>query len=301
MSSKPATARARVLVCLAALLAPAAASSSALFTQGAGDVQSHVAGNAKESVVLLTDNAPAEETRPLATVWHTTTGERARTVVSWFERPGASSSRSAELNLVGLERLYEHLLQKDPAGTFELHRFELAARPGKTVGVKIGSTQGEVLRWIAGARQRAVADLRASGSALRPVAWSVATIEPAAASAGEKPDADRVSVRVVDATRRPIAGATLTAARGDHMLCSAQSDSRGLASCKLMDAHGHAAGVHDEEDHATPVIVTFGGVVTAQRIDLPTTRLFEPGPANGRGQLGKRQEGHAHHGHRPGR
>jgi hypothetical protein len=225
-------------------------------------------------VVLFTYAAAGEETRPLATAWHAKSGERGRISVTWFERPASSSLRAAELNLVGLERLYEYLLQQDPTVLYEMHRFSLDAKGAAT---KAGPTQADVLSAIAAARQRAVADLAAAGSKLKPVAWGVVSIEIIEPAAGREPDPEVVSVRVRDARGRPVAGSTFTASRGAHTVCSAKLDADGLSSCKLIDAHGHAPG-GDDDDDAAPLVVTFPGKVSAERIELPTTLLVERKP-----------------------
>jgi len=256
----------RLLFCTAALLSPVAASSSALFTKGAGEVRADTATAVTGVVTQFTHALPNGEKLVLGTV---TAGE-GRTWVEWFPRPGSSSPSSAQLDLIGLERLYEHVLQQDPT---RIYTFD-AVREGKA-NRQADRTQGEVLRDIALARGRAAAVV-ARGGSLKPIPWSIASMEVIKAGKTKtKPDPDFISVRVVDGGKRPIAGATLTASRGADMMCSARSDARGVASCKLRDTHGHGEGTHDEDDG--PTIVTFAGSVSAERIELPTTFRI-PGP-----------------------
>jgi hypothetical protein len=235
--------------------------ASALFTKGTGDVQSQVSTDADGAVVLFTLPVPGQEPRPLATVSQASTGGRARISIAWFER-----TREAELDLVGLEHLYEYVLQQDPAGLYEFVRFSFgkAGRPSK-----VGPMQGDVLKAIALARERAIAGLAASGSPLKPIPWSVVSIEASVAA-----DPDVIRVRVLDGRGRPIAGPAVTVSRGQETVCPARLEADGRGSCKLVDAHAHDSG--DEGEAAQPVIVTFPGVVSAERIDLPTTLLVSP-------------------------
>lgn len=248
-----------LMACVALLLSPVAAASSALFTKGAGDVQTRVSTNAGESVVLFSHTPAGEESRALAMAWQGKQGEGARTVIGFFP-PSAP-----RLSLIGLEHLYEYVLHQDAAGTFEFHDFA-----GKVTVGRGGSTHAEVLRSIAFARDRAVADLVASGSGLKPIPWSVVSMEAVAASTSRNADPDEITVRVANASGSPIAAARLTATRGADMMCSGKSDAHGVVSCKLMDMHGHAPGQQDDDGDA-PVIVMFAGAVSAERIDLPTT------------------------------
>ena len=235
--------------------------ASALFTKGTGEVRSQVSTDANGAVVLFVHGAAGQEIRPLATVSHASTRDRARISIAWFER-----TRDAELDLAGLEHLYEYVLQQDPAALYEFVRFSLGKvdRPSRA-----GPMQGDVLKTIAAARERAAGALAASGSGLKLVAWSSVSIEASLAS-----EPDVVRVRVLDGRGKPLAGVLVTVSRGQETVCPARLDAEGRGSCKLVDPHGHDSG-HEDED-ALPVIITFPGVVSAERIDLPTTLLVSP-------------------------
>jgi len=262
------------LVCAAALAMPVAAHSSALLTKGAGEVKVYAAA----AVTEFTHEGQGGERHLLATVSREGEANHARTLVKWFRRSGSSSPKAAELDLAGLERLYEHVLHQDAAGIFEFEPVPPDTRKSKG-RARIGPTQGDVLRAIALARERAVADLAASGSGLNPTPWGIASMKVLPAPAGQAADPDRITLRVHDAKERPISGVTLTASRGADMMCSAKSDARGVASCKLIDAHAHAPGEHD--DDAEPTVITFPGLVSTDRIELPTTLRIEPSRPKG--------------------
>ena len=248
-----------------------ASAASALLTAGTPEVDRCSASAVTDSVTLF--RSPSGGGRQLlATAWSSVASGAGSTTVTWFATSGASSVRAAELELAVLERLYAHVLEQDPAASFELRRvLQGAADPARARPERLaGPTQGDVLQAIALARQRAASDLAARGSPLKPVSWSVVSIDAAARAATQAPDPERVRVRVHDEKGQPIAGVTLTASRGADSICTARSDAEGWASCKLVDAHEHPPGA-DEEDAGAPIVVTFPGVVSRERILLPTT------------------------------
>ena len=254
-----------VLLCAALVGAPACAwPASALLTAGTRELDAYTASAATGSITLFTMTSGTGR-RLLASVDDTL---RERPVVVRWHGPSADAGlNGAERDLATLERLYEYVLRLDPARTFEFRLISPLTGDDKPAA-RTGPDQGDVLRAIARARQRAAADLAAGGSTLKPVAWGIATIEVLPPPTGQKPDPDVVRVRVRDERQQPIAGVTLTASRGAEAICPARSDKDGIASCRLIDAHAHEGG---DEDHGAATIVTFPGVVSSGRIEVPTT------------------------------
>lgn len=160
-----------------------------------------------------------------------------------------------------LELLYSFVLRQDPSRKY---RFSIG-------GASRVQTHGEVLEAIAKRRACSVAQLRALGSAARPIDWELPAIVHIVSTPGDR----RVMARVLDSSGRPLANAPVTFARGEHLACGARTAADGIARCDLFDPHGHEVDEAHEPREAT--VVSFGGVVRPDRIVLPTTRLHSPG------------------------
>jgi hypothetical protein len=259
------TSMARLLLACALGL-PMAASPSKLFTEAPAEVTAETAASGAGTVTTL--KRVGGDSPVLASVSSATTAAGPEFSIRWQRRPGPQPD-AAELDLLGLERLYAHVLQLEPTARF---RFE--APRGSTPSLKArGATQGDVLRAIAEARHRAARELAAARSALKPTPWRIVSLKAVRASKDSHPD--QVTVRVLDAQGKPLAGALLGATRGADMMCQARSDARGVATCKLIDTHGHGPEEHEDDG---PVIVTFPGVVGPGAIDLPTTLRIDAAP-----------------------
>jgi hypothetical protein len=89
-----------------------------------------------------------------------------------------------------------------------------------------------------------------------------------------KPGHLQAIVRARDAAGRPLPGRHVSFTRGEHLGCIAQTDGRGVARCTLWDAHGHSPDEHEPE----ATVAAFGGAVLADRILLPTAKVFRPSP-----------------------
>lgn len=195
---------------------------------------------AAEPASALFTKGTGEVDQSLASVSRQQADGGMRTVASW--RPQGNPER----DLAALERLYQRVLQADPVGWFEFQ--------------SIAGSQADVLKAIAEQRQRVTRELAARGSQLRPIPWSVVSMELLATA--DK----RVSLRV-HRNPAPLAGAPLTISRPPDEICTATADAQGVASCELVDAHGDGHG----EEHHGPLVVTFPGALAPDRIDLPTT------------------------------
>lgn len=181
----------------------------------------------------------------------------AATRLSWVPsaEPGA---QGAKLNLQTLERLYQLMMGRQPT-----ERFRLPSAPasGTTGSVRYDQALRTIAEW------RNCYALQWTGAATAsPLArWESATLQSVAPP---KASALAVAARAVDAQRKPIAGAHIAFARGEHLACTAKTDARGVAACVLWDGHGHGPEAHGHGDEAT--IATFSGVVLPEVIVLPT-------------------------------
>jgi hypothetical protein len=148
---------------------------------------------------------------------------------------------SSELHVTTIEQLYVVAMRLDP--------LEIATAD---------RSQADLLRDIAAARQAAGAG----------IPWRVVSLARASVA---KADDDEVSVRVFG-DHGPIEGASVIFHRAPHMGCVAKVGKDGVATCQLVDQHGH------EEEHSEhendPVVVTFPGDVRPDRVLLPTTLVM---------------------------
>lgn len=227
---------------------------SALFTFPTYDIRAaeQAAGGVRRTQLTLhsTGHAPrllaAVATRPgrVSIVWHPP-----------FQGPDVE-----RLRLSGIEALYAFLLHQVPLAEFELTAsVDAKARPAMS--------HGAALATLASWRDCAVAELRASGYKGQTTVWEQASIQPQP----PVPDAHRrVGAIVRGADGRPAANAPTAFLRGAHLTCQARTGDDGAVSCELFDSHGD--GDHDDDETA-PMIISFGGVVTRERILLPTTRV----------------------------
>ncbi|MBO9642715.1 MAG: hypothetical protein J7603_06275 [Pseudacidovorax sp.] len=190
-----------------------------------------------------------------------------------WQASGAGGAAGAQADLAALEQLYRLLLEQSPEDRFVLHLS--AARPRPAMGY------ADALAVLAQARECVAARVRADAIGPQPLAWHSVRVSLAPASAA-RPLA--VAARATDAAGRPLEGAQLSFARGEHFVCSAPTDAQGWARCTLWDPHGHVL----EDDGRDPTLVTFGGQWQDARLLLPTTAIF-----HGRAD----RVGAAHHAH----
>jgi hypothetical protein len=70
----------------------------------------------------------------------------------------------------------------------------------------------------------------------------------------------------------PVLSATILFTRAPHLECSASTDSKGVASCRLEDMHGHDD--HGDESPGAPTLASCPGEVKSDLIMLPTTLVL---------------------------
>jgi hypothetical protein len=227
---------------------------SALFTFPTADIREaeQTSGDVKRTQLTL--HAGGQAPWLLASV----TARTGRVSIVW--QSPAQRADADRIRLSGIEALYAFLLRQIPLAEFEITAGQ-AAEPRPAL------THGAALAMVASWRACAVSELVASGHRARPVAWEQVSIQ-LQRPVPESPR--RVGAVIRSANGRPVAGAPATFMRGDHLACEARTGVDGAASCELFDAHGHED--HDEDGPA-PTIITFGGVVTAERILLPVTAV----------------------------
>ena len=199
--------------------------------------------------------------QPVAAILFTDSS-RTPNEVRWIPPPAASPA-AAEGNLQALEHLYQMVLESPPEQRFT---FEPAA--AQTAGRRELSYDA-VLRVIAEMRECAATEL---SKANRPTAlkhWASVSLD---VPLDIRPGPLEAIARARDAAGRPLTERYVSFARGEHLGCTAQTDARGVARCTLWDPHAHSADEHSHE----PTVASFGGAVLADRILLPTAKLFRP-------------------------
>jgi len=169
---------------------------------------------------------------------------------------------SAESRLVTLERLYSDIFRQPPTS-----RFFFSGLPGAARG---SGSQAVALDAIARARACILRQLPPD-THLKPLRWETASL---ALHAGDRRDAKRVTASVRDGNARPVSGAVVAFARGEHLACDAKTNAEGVASCQLFDVHGD--GEHEPEGRTT--IVTFAGAPRPRSFLLPRTLVAKSFP-----------------------
>ena len=160
----------------------------------------------------------------------------------------ALSKPAPDLDIAILERLYVLSLRQE---TESKYCFAEAGRKCEPT-----LSQGELLRKLVAARARA-----------KPgVPWQVVTMTARKVKGGTPDD---VSARVT-LEGRPLEGTPLYFNRAPHSTCTAKADAQGVATCKLVDQHGHDDGDHDD----AAVVVTYPGDVRADFARVPMTLVI---------------------------
>jgi len=163
--------------------------------------------------------------------------------VHWVRRGGPD-------DVVALEYLYGMTLASDAEIEYSMDG--------------VVQSHSDLLRALAQLRKRAAERVQLYGRAVAP--WTMVVLQP-----HFHRDHERASVRIVD-ERGPLSGMKVSFGRAPHSGCEAESDEHGVASCELVDLHGHDG--HD--DHAEPIVATFVGSVAPGRV-MPPTTLTIPG------------------------
>ncbi|GHC74239.1 hypothetical protein GCM10007320_11200 [Pseudorhodoferax aquiterrae] len=168
---------------------------------------------------------------------------------------GGGDETAAPMAVAALEHLYAYVSRLPPEQAF---RFATDAQ---------ALAQGDALARLAQQRQCAVRQLsaRAAPAAIRP--WRTVRLQPKVLDLGPDGDGHTVAVSVQDGAHA-VGRSTVTFTRDPHLVCFAQVDAQGMASCRLSDAHFHAHR-HDNEGEET--VATFSGAVDDEATYLPTT------------------------------
>ena len=167
--------------------------------------------------------------------------------VTWVPRGPLGGADAAMVDVVALEHLYTMVLAGDAESEY-----------------RMGSIQGsasEALRELAKLRQVAIG--KVAGRDLKH--WGLVRLDPQPGGGH-----DRAAVLVRN-DRGPLPGMRISFGRAPHSGCEAESDETGVASCDLVDLHGHEE--HHDEDEAA-VVATFGGRVTSDHVMPPTLALI---------------------------
>jgi hypothetical protein len=233
---------------------------STLFTLPMGDLRASemTAGpRSVHAVARIKANRP-----PTPIAWMTrTNGRMPRVDAAWIAVQQGNEVDA--INLQALEYLYQLTLREPPVGSFTVRLPQYggagATKPG---------TQAQALARIAAARDCVAKALLRDGMRARVISWESVRLEPLQA----KGNPLRVALRARSAGGAPIEGAQVSFSRGKHFACSAATDAKGVASCTMWDAHGHA-DAHDEDVHAD-TIASFGGLAAQALIQLPTTLVW---------------------------
>lgn len=169
---------------------------------------------------------------------------------------------SAESRLVALEGLYSDIFRQSPTS-----RFFFTGLPGAAPG---SGSQAAALDAIARARACVLQQLPPD-THLKPLRWERASL---AMLAQDRHDDKRVRASVRDGSTRPVSGAVVAFARGEHLACDARTNVDGIASCLLFDIHGD--GEHEGGGRTT--VVTFAGALRPHSFLLPRTLVAKPSP-----------------------
>jgi hypothetical protein len=213
-----------------------------------------------DRVTLLMHQPAGGEPSPVAAISSSQSGGKAHVSLQRLATV-AGGRDSADLEVATWEHLYALAILQEPEARFCL---VYGAQPCDAA--RDGHSHAELLRELARARQHAVGRAR-SGM----VPWRVVSMTPAAMKGA---DADEVGVRVTS-EQGPMGGASVFFNRAPHSSCVARSREDGLATCHLVDQHGHDES-HAEDEHVA-VVATFPGDVRVDRVLVPTTLVMQPG------------------------
>lgn len=171
--------------------------------------------------------------------------------------PPATGAEGGKTLVTVFEALYAFLLRQDP-----LSRYEVTSQGEPRL--EVAGSHGRVLATVARWRACAVNALRPAGRTAKVAEWETPSL--AIQGTGDRTN-KKVAARVRTSGGRPVVGAPVAFARGEHMACATHTSPDGVAMCELFDVHGH----DDHESRLAPTIVTFGGVVTPGKVLLPST------------------------------
>jgi hypothetical protein len=165
----------------------------------------------------------------------------------------------AALDVLALEHLYGIVLRHDARG-----RYCLTIGTRSCDASRQSMSHDELLRRLIAERRRSVAavlDRSFSMKAWTPVAMG--------AVGTASPDANDVAVHVSSAGK-PVSSHAVYFSRAPHSSCTAMTNERGVASCRLVDQHADE-GEHEDEDEQAQVVVTFPGALRGVEVLPPTT------------------------------
>ncbi|MCU7370697.1 hypothetical protein PEC18_07340 [Paucibacter sp. O1-1] len=238
--------------------------ASALTTFSSNDVREFMvaAASRKASLLIL-----MREGRPTPIARISAAAPKQARRLEWFQPATATPLSAAELKLTVLENLYAFLLRQDPRDVFSIEDVR-AAGPQRTHG---RLTHSATLQRIAGMRACAVSELHGLQPEAHVIPWTTARLQSLPSSGAHGLS---VSVRVRNSVGERLSTGHLTFGRGDHLACAAEVKADGVGRCTLFDPHGH--DLHDHE-HRGNTYVTFSGVVSNDRIVLPTTMVYGAG------------------------